>query len=88
MKHFPILILISLILVLMPNLRISSYNVRSVNTAVEEVHKRCQANDIVFLQEHWLTSEQLPVLNDIHGDRRHSDVFGGIWVLSPCSMEP
>ena len=25
---------------------------------------------------------------DIHGDRRHSDVFGIIWVLSPCSMEP
>ena len=27
-------------------------------------------------------------LNDIHGNWRHSDVFGGIWALSPCSMEP
>ena len=27
-------------------------------------------------------------LSDTHGNRRHSDVFGGIWALSPCSMEP
>ena len=27
-------------------------------------------------------------LNDIHGNWRHSGVFGGIWALSPCSMEP
>ena len=27
-------------------------------------------------------------LSDIHGNRRHLDVFGCIWVLSPCSMEP
>ena len=27
-------------------------------------------------------------LSDIHGNWRHSDMFGGIWVLSPCSMEP
>ena len=27
-------------------------------------------------------------LSDIHGNQRHSDVFGGIWALSPCSMEP
>ena len=27
-------------------------------------------------------------LNGIHGNRRRSDVFGFIWVLSPCSMEP
>ena len=27
-------------------------------------------------------------LNGIHGNQRRSDVFGGIWVLSPCSMEP
>ena len=27
-------------------------------------------------------------LNDIHGNWRHWDVFGGIWALSPCSMEP
>ena len=27
-------------------------------------------------------------LSDIHGKLRHSDVFGGIWILSPCSTEP
>ena len=27
-------------------------------------------------------------LNGIHGNLRRSDVFWGIWVLSPCSMEP
>ena len=27
-------------------------------------------------------------LSDIHGSRKDLDVFGGNWVLSPCSMEP
>ena len=27
-------------------------------------------------------------MTGIQGHRRRSDVFGGIWLLSPCSMEP
>ena len=27
-------------------------------------------------------------LSGIHGNQRRLDVFGGIWALSPCSMEP
>ena len=34
----------------------------------------------------WVRIERC--LSVIHGNQRHSDVFGSIWVLSPCSMEP
>lgn len=54
----------------MDTLRITSFNCHGVKgrrTTVEEV---CGRSDIVAIQEHWLTPEDLPFLSNIHPDFR------------------
>ena len=50
------------------NLRIVSYNCRSVRNSLNDVQKLCDKNDIVMLQEHWLPKQDLSFLNSIHND--------------------
>ena len=50
----------------MSNLKIATFNCRSVKTSVDEVRKLCDDNDIVCLQEHWLLPNELHILSTIH----------------------
>ena len=49
-------------------LRIASYNCRNVNTSVDNIRQLCDNNDIIFLQETWLTDEELTELMCMHVD--------------------
>ena len=44
---------------------LSSFNCRNVKSSVNEIKELCNCNDIVFLQETWLTNDDLPFLNAI-----------------------
>ena len=50
----------------MGNLRVVSFNCRSVKSSMVAIHSLCDKNDIVFLQETWLSQVDLPLLNNIH----------------------
>ena len=49
-------------------IRVSSYNCKSLKRNVSGISKTCDVSDIVFLQEHWLFPEELPLLNNVHRD--------------------
>ena len=49
-------------------LRVTTYNCRSVKSSIEEVKFLCGVSDIVFLQETWLTPNEIGVLHSIHPD--------------------
>jgi exonuclease III len=48
------------------NLRVCSFNCRSVKSSINEIQSLCDSNDIVCLQEHWLLPNELNVLSNIH----------------------
>ncbi len=48
------------------NLRVSSYNCRSLKNSVAEICELCDSSDLVFLQEHWLLPFELDQLNNLH----------------------
>ena len=52
----------------MNNLRIASYNCRSVKNSIQDVYNLCESHDIVCLQEHWLLPCDLHVLSSLHPD--------------------
>ena len=69
----------------MYNLRISSYNCRSLNVLKYDfIRKLLKSSDILFLQEHWLSDGQLPLLADIDSNFKYTGVsgFGNREVLS------
>lgn len=71
--------------VIMNSLRISSYNCRSLNTLKYDfVRKLLLSNDILFLQEHWFSDGQLPLLANIDSNFAFTGVsgFGNREVLS------
>ena len=47
-------------------LRICSFNCRSLKNSLVPVQTLCNSNDIVFLQETWLSKFELSMLNGIH----------------------
>ena len=49
-------------------LRISSFNCRSIKSSIESVRNLCLSHDVVLLQEHWLTTDELHILSNIHND--------------------
>ena len=51
-------------------LRTSSYNCKNIKSSIDNVRQLCDVNDniIVFLQETWLTHDQLYVLKSLHPD--------------------
>ena len=49
-------------------LRVSSFNCRNIKSSIDNVRQLCDANDIIFIQETWLTFEELPMLKSVHAD--------------------
>ena len=49
-------------------LKICSFNCHSLKSSLEEVKSLCNQCDIIFLQETWLASFELTILNSIHDD--------------------
>ena len=47
---------------------IASFNCKNLKSSIEEIRSLCNVNDIVLLQETWLTTTDLPILNQIHKD--------------------
>ena len=52
----------------MKELRIASYNCRSVKNSVIAVRDLCESHDICLLQEHWLTKDNISFLSSVHKD--------------------
>ena len=50
------------------NVTICSYNCKGVKRAMPYVNELCNAYDIVFLQEHWLSDMEIDVLNQVHSN--------------------
>ena len=44
---------------------VCTFNCRSVNNCVPEIHKLCDTHDVILLQEHWLLLFELNTLNNI-----------------------
>ena len=51
-----------------PNLRLCSFNCRSVKNCIPEIVKLCNSHDVVLIQEHWLLPDELVLLNNLHDD--------------------
>ena len=50
-------------------LRTSSFNCKNIKSSIDNVRQLCDdVNDIVFLQETWLTHDELYVLKSLHPD--------------------
>ena len=52
----------------MNSIKLASYNCRSVKASLYTVQELCNNHDILLLQEHWLTSDQLEILTNVHDD--------------------
>ena len=50
------------------NIKICSFNYRSVKSSMAEVQQLCDTHDLVLLQEHWLLPNELQLLSGIHVD--------------------
>jgi len=48
------------------SLSVCTFNCRSVNNCVPEIHKLCDTHDVILLQEHWLLPFELNTLNNIY----------------------
>ena len=76
-------------------LTISSYNCKNIKSSTDNVRQLCDVNDIVFLQETWLTYDELCIMKSLHPDYYSDGVsamdtscgmlrgrpFGGIGIL-------
>ena len=51
-----------------PDLRMVSFNCKSIKNSICDVIKLCDNNDIIFIQEHWLPLQDLSYLGNIHKD--------------------
>ena len=49
-------------------IKLCSYNCKGVERAMPHVNEVCNAYDIVFLQEHWLSDMEIDVLNQVHSN--------------------
>ena len=54
----------------MDNLRISSLNCHGVKERKDTLVEVCSRSDLVAVQEHWLTPDELPLLSSIHPEFR------------------
>jgi len=50
------------------SLSVCSYNCRSIKNSLPAVARLCDSYDIVLLQEHWLLSSELDMLQSVHSD--------------------
>ena len=49
-------------------IRLCTFNCRSVKRSFAEVQQLCDGHDLVLLQEHWLLPDELQILSNIHVD--------------------
>lgn len=80
-----VLLEVIMLLIIMYNLRISSYNCRSLSTLKRDFVKTLLLScDILFLQEHWLSDDQLSSLGELDGNFTFTGVsgFGNREILS------
>ena len=61
-------------------LRICTLNLHGFNNSKLYLQDLCKNNDIVCIQEHWLTSSQLLKFNDVHEDFS----FNGCSAMDKC----
>ena len=57
-----------LLLKMYSDLRMVSFNCKSIKNSICDVIKLCDNNDIIFIQEHWLPLQDLSYLGNIHKD--------------------
>ena len=50
------------------NLKVCSFNCRSVKNCQPVIAQLCSMHDVVLLQEHWLLPDELSMLHNIHPD--------------------
>jgi len=48
--------------------RMCTFNCRSLKTSVTEISNLCDSCDFLCIQEHWLLSTELRILNNLHED--------------------
>jgi len=49
-------------------LRLCTFNCHSIKNSWAEVQQLCVNHDIILLQEHWLLSDELQILSDVHDE--------------------
>ena len=59
---------ILILLTLSYSLRVTSYNCRNLKSSIDNVRQLCDTHDIIFLQETWLTNDELSLLKCLHAD--------------------
>ena len=50
------------------SLRVTSDNCRNLKSSIDNVRQLCDAHDIIFLQETWLTNDELSLLTCLRAD--------------------
>ena len=70
------------------SLRVISYNCRNLKSSIDNVRQQCDARDIIFLQETWLTNDEWSLLKclqaDFYGDGVSAmDTTSGILIGRP-----
>ena len=56
------------ILTLLSMIKVCSFNCNSLKNSITEVRELCDKNDVIFLQETWLSNFELFMLNNIHNN--------------------
>ena len=59
---------ILILLTMSYSLRVTSYNCRNLKSSIDNVRQLCDTHDIIFLQETWLTNDELSLLKCLHVD--------------------
>ena len=59
---------IFILLAMSYSLRVTSYNCRTLKSSIDNVRQLCDTHDIIFLQETWLSNDELSLLKCLHAD--------------------
>ena len=49
-------------------LSIASFNCKNFKSSIDEIRLLCDHNDVILLQETWLTNTELPILDQLHSE--------------------
>ena len=50
------------------SVRVTSYNCRHFKSSIDNVRQLCDTQDFIFVQETWLTNDELCLLKCLHAD--------------------
>ena len=51
-----------------PSIKIASFNLHGLNQGIGMLLELCASFDVIFCQEHWLSSDQLVKINNLSSD--------------------